>query len=523
MKAFLRAIVLLSTIICINYASAVIIPDFQVNPPDTAFIAQYNTDIAFQPNGNFVVVWEDRGWDHQNRQVYFQRYDSLAYPIGPPVLVSDTSTGFYNQGCVLSTDSAGNFAICYSSAIYTGSDSLGRGHYIWDIWVRLYDVNGLPLTSPIKVDVDRPDYAQGETYDESWPDIARHKSGKFVIAWAEEIFYSDTIPVPLYRRIYAQLFDANGQRLGNNIWVTEPDPDTYYYVNNSIAEVAVTDNGYVLVSWDGLAHDSIGHAYGLPMARIFSLDGVGLTKVFSVISLDDPDWLAGGFADVDATPNNDFVVACIAGDILRIYPQGTIAVLRLDTLGNPINRPQVVPDTVLTDEWAWFVMPRVDASQEGYIVIWADARWKGDLERDLMAQRFDYNDQPIGKNYRINGVPQSLSWNWLLYDLDFSSQDKVGFTWMDARNYSTTYMDIYAKILDLSDIGFYVSGDLNLDGKISLVDLISLVNYVFKGGGTPHPLYIADVTGDCKISLADIVYLVNYIFKAGPAPQQGCA
>ncbi len=68
-----------------------------------------------------------------------------------------------------------------------------------------------------------------------------------------------------------------------------------------------------------------------------------------------------------------------------------------------------------------------------------------------------------------------------------------------------------------------MSGDLNHDGKVTLSDLITLVNYVFKGGGTPHPLYIADVTGDCKISLTDIVYLVNYIFKGGEAPKQGCA
>src|SRR5574341_2119703 len=115
MKAFLRAIVLLSTIICINYASAVIIPDFQVNPIDTAFIAQYDNDIVFQPNGDFVVVWVDRGKESDNRQVYFQRFDSLANRLGSLVLVSDTSTGFYNQMCKIATDAVGNFAICYAS------------------------------------------------------------------------------------------------------------------------------------------------------------------------------------------------------------------------------------------------------------------------------------------------------------------------------------------------------------------------------------------------------------------------
>ncbi len=524
MKTFLRAFVLLSTIICINYASAVIIPDFQVNPPDTAFIAQYTTDIAFQPNGNFVVVWEDRGWDHDNRQIYFRRYDSLANPISSPVLVSDTSTGLYNQGCFIATDSGGNFGICYSSAKYAGVDSItGNDVFLWDIWVRLYSVVGEVLSPSIKVDVDRPAPIKNPGgYVEENPHIARHKSGKFVVVWHEES-NSETV----VQKIFCQFFDSEGNRAGNNIWVSNPDssefPISWHY--SFLPRVAITDNGFVLICWEGLPSGQTAR----PLARFYSLNGTSLRKVFTLLDFNDPEWTFGSKPDVDVAPSNYFVVSFNSYSRFIIYPNNAIVVARFDTLGNPLNRPVLVNDT--NDLGNVFRMTRVDAGMEGYVVVWSDRR-SGD--RNFMAQRFDYSDQPIGGNYRINGPsgslnspPDSISGeeeaNWQFYDLDINKHGKVGVSWSDYRNYATSGSDIYSKVLEFSEIGIYVSGDLNQDGKANITDIIFLVNYVFKSGTKPFPLFLADVNADCKVNLADIIYLVNYIFKGGTAPKQGCA
>ena len=70
----------------------------------------------------------------------------------------------------------------------------------------------------------------------------------------------------------------------------------------------------------------------------------------------------------------------------------------------------------------------------------------------------------------------------------------------------------------LTCLGFKC-GDANADLKVNLVDIIYLVNYVFKSG--PEPLtnkLSGDVNKDNMVNLADIVYLVNYIFKGGSAP-----
>jgi hypothetical protein len=64
-----------------------------------------------------------------------------------------------------------------------------------------------------------------------------------------------------------------------------------------------------------------------------------------------------------------------------------------------------------------------------------------------------------------------------------------------------------------------LSGDANGDGKISVSDVVYLINYLFKGG--PPPINPSDANGDGKISVSDVVYLINYLFKGGPPPVAG--
>ncbi len=67
-------------------------------------------------------------------------------------------------------------------------------------------------------------------------------------------------------------------------------------------------------------------------------------------------------------------------------------------------------------------------------------------------------------------------------------------------------------------VSLLIVGDVTLDGKINLSDVIYLVNFVFKGGAPPNPQYLGDANGDSNVNLGDIIYLVNYIFKGGPPP-----
>lgn len=61
------------------------------------------------------------------------------------------------------------------------------------------------------------------------------------------------------------------------------------------------------------------------------------------------------------------------------------------------------------------------------------------------------------------------------------------------------------------------SGDSNSDGKLTVTDVVYLVNYLFKGGTEPW-LLLSDCNNDQKVTVSDVVYLVNYLFKGGPVP-----
>ncbi len=61
-------------------------------------------------------------------------------------------------------------------------------------------------------------------------------------------------------------------------------------------------------------------------------------------------------------------------------------------------------------------------------------------------------------------------------------------------------------------------GDANADGVIDIGDVVYLINYLFKGGLSPHPLEAGDGNCDLVVDIGDVVYLINYLFKGGPPP-----
>jgi hypothetical protein len=76
---------------------------------------------------------------------------------------------------------------------------------------------------------------------------------------------------------------------------------------------------------------------------------------------------------------------------------------------------------------------------------------------------------------------------------------------------------------DVSDYNFTIkcpsnTGDANGDGHITIADVVYLINYLYKGGPPPHPLWTGDANGNCAVEAADPVYLINYLMKHGPTP-----
>ena len=75
-----------------------------------------------------------------------------------------------------------------------------------------------------------------------------------------------------------------------------------------------------------------------------------------------------------------------------------------------------------------------------------------------------------------------------------------------------------AKILET------LRGDPNRDGKQSILDVVFLVNFVFKGGPEPFPYTLGNINCDFTsggidiINIVDVIGVVNFVFRGGKAP-----
>ena len=61
-------------------------------------------------------------------------------------------------------------------------------------------------------------------------------------------------------------------------------------------------------------------------------------------------------------------------------------------------------------------------------------------------------------------------------------------------------------------------GDVTANGLIDIGDVIYLINYLFRSGSNPDPLWTGDANCDRVVDIGDVVYLINYLFRGGPAP-----
>jgi len=68
-----------------------------------------------------------------------------------------------------------------------------------------------------------------------------------------------------------------------------------------------------------------------------------------------------------------------------------------------------------------------------------------------------------------------------------------------------------------------VCGDANNDGLVTIVDVVYIINYLFRAGTPPVPVVcVGDANGDGQTSISDVVYLNGYILKSATPPVDHC-
>ncbi|MFH2036346.1 MAG: C10 family peptidase [Candidatus Zixiibacteriota bacterium] len=64
----------------------------------------------------------------------------------------------------------------------------------------------------------------------------------------------------------------------------------------------------------------------------------------------------------------------------------------------------------------------------------------------------------------------------------------------------------------------YICGDCNHDMNINILDITTLINYLYKDGNPPAPEKSGDVNNSGNCNILDITYIINYLYKNGPSP-----
>lgn len=219
-------------------------------------------------------------------------------PLGDPIVVESHAT----QARIdpqTAMDAAGNFVVVWQADVADGS---GMG-----IFARRYAADGTPLSGAIQVNTTTAG-------NQTRPRVAMNDDGAFVIVW------QFTPPSTFGGQVFAQRFDAAGNKLGGELLVGNPLSQL-----EREPAVAINDNGAFVVTWvDG---------FTLGRINFRRYDSAGTPASIQEAAL------AGTSPEVGIDAEGNFVVAWSISTFARFrrfYADGTSAAPEVSLSGMPI-------------------------------------------------------------------------------------------------------------------------------------------------------------------------------------------
>lgn len=165
--------------------------------------------------GNFLVVWMDRRGE--NWDIYAQRFQGRN-PMGNNFRINEITTGDQVYAyCGMAKN---------GSAVITWMDNRDGD---FEIYAQIYDENGNPLGNNFKVNETNSSF-------QGYPACARNERF-LVFAWEDEREENVSI--------YGQIFQSNGQRLGDNFRINDDHTEEDQYSPT----LDITKNGDIVFVW----------------------------------------------------------------------------------------------------------------------------------------------------------------------------------------------------------------------------------------------------------------------------------
>ncbi len=354
-----KTVVVCAIALCI--ASWLEAEEFQVNVRTSG--AQAKAAVATDAQGHSVIVWSSYfSSAGRSNEIIVRRFDAAGERLDADELQVNVLREGNQTEPAVATDDAGAFLVAWQ----------GPGLDAEDIFARLYDPNGIPLTDELMVNTN----TQGQ---QLYPSVAAGDGGTFVVVW--ESRHEDQFgPINAIR---GQLFDAHATPLGDELRIDEEIYDGRY------PDVAMDAAGGFVVTW---LQDRTANAI---MARRFDANGIAVGEPFQVSEI---DFASITRPSVAMSAAGGFVVTW-DGDPNRASDDDAHARC-FDPNGAP-RTGQFTISTLCDGAQQW---PRVaidDANE--FLVVWQHEHSDPNVATDIWARRFDTTGAPVGDQVPLNG------------------------------------------------------------------------------------------------------------------------
>jgi hypothetical protein len=343
-------------------------PEFLVNTYTTGLQAE--PSVAYDPSGNFIVVWRSAGQDGSQDGIFAQRYAGSGVPLGPEFRVNTYTTSFQTRASV-AADPFGNFVVVWQSLSQDGD---GTG-----IFGQRYASTGVPVGPEFRVNTYTTDF-------QTSPSVATDAAGNFVVAWTSGYQDGDLDGV------YGQRYSSSGVPLGPEFRV-----NTYTTSIQWFPSVASDPAGNFVVVW--LSYEQDGSDFGV-FGQRYAATGAPLGPEFRV-NTHTTDSQA--VAAVASDPAGNFVV------VWRSYDQpggayGDVFGQRYTSAGAPAG-PEFLVNTYTTS--AQIAQGVASDASGNFVVVWISFEQDGSYS-GVYGQRYASSGDPLGPEFRANTFTTNL-------------------------------------------------------------------------------------------------------------------
>ncbi len=492
------------------------------------------------------------------------------------VFAQSVDTAWVRKYLVTGNHITGDIEVGNNGNVYVTGSSIGSGtmddyatiKYYPDgdtVWIRRYNgtTNKDDFSEALAVDVQGNVYVTGESYNSSLDcDIVTIKyepNGyqSWVRSWTglgDSVDYASDIVVDSCGNVYVCGCVWNGNDFdyitikyydnGDTAWVRIYDgPGNDYDRANAIS---VDDSGNVYITGES---DNGGY----PAYATIKYDSEGNQLWVSRYNGPGNTYDRALYIAVDGS-NNVYVTGLSVSSgtgtdyaTIKYYPNGDTAWVRI--YNDVWNTEDVPSDIAIDDSGNVYLAGTIDhigIGESYYLTI------KYYPNGDTAWVRLYNVDLPMWHRYYAKAIAVDYSGNVYLTGTDYDYYEHQYYDIQtqpynadiltlkyDANGnkiWSTTYRknsfdialgvainytgDIYVLGHRFTTIKYvqFLRGDVNCDGNLTIVDVVFLINYLFRNGPPPIPLKAGDVNCDGEVTIADAVYLVNYLFKGGPPP-----